>query len=104
MEVYYRAKSTPRRLILGRAFLTCVEMYTVLTEIESTVNSRPLNFIGESIKDGQVITPAHLALGRALKTVPDIPHGTQCEAPINDRYLYRQRLIGHFWKRWQAEY
>ena len=99
-----RSLKEPLRKILGKAFLTYVEMYTVLTEIESTVNSRPLTFVGESIKDGQVITPAHLALGRALKTVPDIPHGTQCEAPINDRYLYRQRLIGHFWKRWKAEY
>ena len=79
-------------------------MYTVLTEIESTVNSRPLTFVGESIKDGQVITPARHALGRALKTVPGIPHGKQFEAPISDRYLYRQRLIGHFWKRWRAEY
>ena len=99
-----RSLREPLRKILGKAFLTYVEMYTVLTEFESTVNSRPLTFVGESIKDGQVITPAHLALGRALKTVPDIPHGTQCEAPINDRYFYRQRLIGHFWKRWQAEY
>ena len=23
---------------------------------------------------------------------------------MNDRYLYCQRLIGHFWKIWQAEY
>ena len=96
---WIRRPSRNWKKILGKAFLTYVEMYTVLTEIESTVNSRPLTFVGESIKDGQVITPAHLALGRALKTVPDIPHGTQCEAPINDRYLYRQRLIGHFWKR-----
>ena len=79
-------------------------MYTVLTEIESTINSRPLTFVGESIKDGQVITPTYLVLGRALKTIPDIPHGKQREAPISERYLYRQRVIGNFWKRWQAEY
>ena len=99
-----RSLKEPLRKILGRAFLTYTKMYTILTEIEATVNSRPLTFVGESIKDGQVITPAHLALGRALKTIPDIPHGKQCEAPISERYLYRQRLTGHFWKRWQAEY
>ena len=63
-----------------------------LTSI-TTVNSRPFTFVGESIKDGQVITLEHLVLGRALKTVPDIPHGKQCEAPIDGKYLYRQRLI-----------
>ena len=39
------------------------------------INSRPLTFIGESIEDGEVVTPAHLALGRALKTIPDISYG-----------------------------
>ena len=31
---------------------------------------------------------------RALKTILDIPHGKQCEAPIGDWYLYNPRTNG----------
>ena len=44
-------------------------MYTVLTDIEAVISSRPLTFIGNDINDGEVITPAHLALGRSLKAI-----------------------------------
>ena len=99
-----RSLKEPLRKVLGRALLSYVEMYTILTEIESMINSRPLTFIGESIGDGEVITPAHLASGRALKTILDVPYGVHNESSISGRYLYRERLMGHYWKRWQSEY
>ena len=92
------------RKVLCKAFLSYVEMCTILKEIESMINSRPLTFIEKSIGDNEVITPAHLALGRALKTIPDVPYGVHKECSISGTYLYRQRLMGIFWKRRQSEY
>jgi hypothetical protein len=61
----------PLRRVLGKALLTYTEMYTVLTDIESTINFRPLTYIGDDIIDGKIITPALLAIGRDLNQVPD---------------------------------
>ena len=94
----------PLRKILGKALLTYMEMYTVLTDIEAVINSRPLTFIGNDINDGEVITPAHLALGRSLKAIPDVSAKSSTRAPVSSRFLYRQNLVNRFWRRWLAEY
>ena len=39
---------------------------TVLTDIEAIINSRPLSYVGDDIRDGRIITPALLAIGRDL--------------------------------------
>ena len=91
----------PLRRVLGKALLTYTEMYTVLTSIEATINSRPLTFIGDDIRDGRVITPALLAIGRDLGSVPDIQLR---EVPLDERYYYQQQLQNHFWDRWMREY
>ena len=50
----------PLRKVLGKAFLNYKEMMTVLTDIESMINSHPLTYIGDDIRDGRIITPALL--------------------------------------------
>ena len=47
------------------------------------------------------ITPAHLALGRSLSSLPDVCNK---EMSIQVRYKYLQQLQDHFWKRWSKEY
>ena len=91
----------PLRRVLGKALLTYTEMYTVLTDIEATINSRPLTYIGDDIKDGRIITPALLAVGRDLNQIPNEPNR---EISLADRYSYQQQLKNHFWKRWIREY
>lgn len=89
----------PLRKILGKALLTYTEMYTVLTDIEAVVNSRPLTPIGSNIHDGKIISSVHLALGRGLKEIPDLPKGLADNSPVSSRLLYRQNLLNRFWKR-----
>ena len=81
--------------------LSYVEMYTVLTDIECAINQRPLTYQGSDPKDLNPITPAHLAVGRALTSLPDV---CTKELPIKVRYKYLQQLQDHFWKRWTKEY
>jgi len=94
----------PLRKVLGRGFLSYAELTTVLTRIEAVINTRPLTTVSDDVRDPTPITPAHPALGRSLFDLPDFE-----EIPVNEdtsrqRYLYQQRLVNHFWKRWRGEY
>jgi len=78
-------------------------MMTVLTDIEAIINSRPLTYVGDDIRDGGVITPALLAIGRDLGSPPDAPP-RKAEVSLSERCKYQQRLQSHFWSRWLREY
>ena len=49
----------PLKKVLGQALLTVQELYTVLTEVESLVNQRPLTYQGDVYKE-PLISPAML--------------------------------------------
>jgi len=90
------------RKVLGNALLTYTEMYTLLTDIEATLNQRPLTYHGSDPTDPVPITPSQLAIGRNLKEVPTLMGNPSVS--ISARYKYLQRLLKHFWKRWTTEY
>ena len=59
------------RKVLGNAGLTFDELFTVLVEVEETLNSRPITY--EYDETGEVVlTPSHLLFGRRVKTMPDM--------------------------------
>ena len=57
-------------------------------------------------RDLSPITPAHLAIGRPLNQLPDVSQGNPEESSKRflERYLYLQRLLNQYWKRWKQEY
>ena len=66
--------------------------------------SRP--FTTES-DDGDLtpVTPDHRAHGRSLLSLSDIADEVSAnEGTTRQRYLYRQKLLHHFWQRWRGEY
>ena len=77
-------------------------MYTILTDIEAALNQRPLTYLGSDPKNPQAITPSHLAIGRALQTIPFSFNDPK--VTVSSRYKYLQMLLKHFWKRWSNEY
>ena len=58
------------RKVLGNAKLTFDEFFTVLVEIEGTLNSRPLTYTYDEL-DEEVLTPSHSMHGRRLQSLPD---------------------------------
>ena len=103
MAAVKSAKSLLRKII-GMHPLTLDELITVVTEIEATLNSRPLVPLDLSSSDGvQAFTPAHFLVGRPLHTLP-------LRSQTNDKISYLRRwnlcsrLSSEFWPRLSQEY
>ena len=104
-ERLVRSVKEPLSKVLGKALLSYQELATVLTRIEADINSRPLTTVSDDIRDLTPITPAHLALGRSLFSLPDVEDEVSAnKSTTRQRYLYQQKLINHFWQRWRGEY
>ena len=103
-ERMVKSVKTPLKKILGNALLSTTELYTILTDIEAMINSRPLTYLGDDIRDPEPITPAHLSVGRSLQSIPNGSIMEENRGHVIQRFLYHQRLLNHFWKRQRLEY
>ncbi|XP_070519743.1 uncharacterized protein [Cardiocondyla obscurior] len=102
-EAAVKATKHHIRWVIGEATLTFEEMYTLLTQIEACLNSRPLIPLSDDPEDLEALTPGHFLIGNALNAVPE-----PCLANVSDNRLSRwelvQKMRDHFWRRWSAEY
>lgn len=104
-------RSTKRCLkkMIGHAKLTYEELLTLIVEIESIINSRPLSYLSP-IDIEQPLTPSHLLVGRRLLSIPDFRVSEDEYDPIVTTELLTKRvkslneILKHFWKRWRNEY
>ena len=98
------AKRSPRNILL-KSKLTYEELLTVIFEIESVVNWRPLCYVYD---DGieEVITPSHLLLGRRVLTKldSDFNENNMDRDVLSRRVHYLQALIVHYCNRWWREH
>lgn len=89
--------------VIGEQMLTYEELYTLLTQIESCLNSRPLSPLSSDPHDLNPLTPGHFLIGTALSSLPD--HDlTSLKTNRLNRYQLIQQMFQHFWQRWQKEY
>ncbi len=96
-------KSLLKRVI-GENKLTFEEMSTVLCQVESCLNSRPLVPLNSPNDDGiEALTPGHFLIGKPLEALPD-----QTDVPIKQTFSRKwnlcQSLSREFWSRWSKEY
>ncbi|XP_031339663.1 uncharacterized protein LOC116168131 [Photinus pyralis] len=89
--------------VVGNSILTFEEMYTVLTQIEACLNSRPLTPLSSNPDDLLPLTPAHFIIGESLVT-PVEPDMEEMKMNRLSRYELIQKLRRDFWKRWSREY
>lgn len=91
------------RRVIGKSVLNFEELYTVLTQIEACLNSRPLFAISSDSRDPEPLTPGHFLIGTPILSIPD-PDFT--DVPVNrlGRWQLLQRFIQSVWKKWSKDY
>lgn len=98
-----KSTKTHLRKVLSNASLTFEEFYTVLTQIEAVLNSRPLFANSSDAHEPSALTPGHFLIGRELVAIPE-PTLEKVQVNRLTRWTYLQSLRDHFWKRWSNEY
>ncbi|XP_018400775.1 PREDICTED: uncharacterized protein LOC108778168 [Cyphomyrmex costatus] len=89
--------------IIGNAHLTFEEMQTILCDIETILNSRPIAPLSEDPNDLAYLSPGHFLIGTTVDSFPchDLSN-------ISENRLVRwqrvEQLRQHFWRRWSSEY
>ncbi|XP_011304741.1 uncharacterized protein [Fopius arisanus] len=83
--------------------LTYEQLNTLLIEIETILNSRPLCTLSADPNDPLAITPAHLLIGGSFNALPE-----KSLLPVADNRLSTFHFITKarqdFWKTWNKEY
>ena len=103
---------------IGKLHLSLTQLQTVITEIESVVNSRPLVYVDNEIEN-EIITPAHF-LSLNPKTGTPILKQIDDDDDINDPDYQNEELttaqklletwkkgnrhLEQFWKVWKDQY
>ena len=76
---------------------------TLMCEVESIVNGRPITKVSDDHRDLEALTPNHLLLMNPGSSIPP-GHFTKDDNHIQRRWRQVQYLANLFWRRWLREY
>ncbi|CAG9137506.1 unnamed protein product [Plutella xylostella] len=89
--------------VIGQQLLSYEELVTVLAQIESVLNSRPLTVLSADPAEPAALTPSHFLHTAPLLSLP--------AAEVHDdnlsllhRHSLLDKLVQSFWRRWRVEY
>lgn len=102
-EAGIRSVKTHLARVVGNQRLTFEEFYTILTVIESLLNSRPLTPLSSDPSDLTALTPGHFLTLEPLSMVPEENLLDQ-KISVCHRWKMIQKMHQDFWRRWHAEY
>ncbi len=89
---------------LGPYPLRYDELYTLITEAEAILNSRPLLPLqSDDVTDGSYLTAGHFLIGRPLLAPPS-PAAPQGQLRLLRRWNLVTRLMADLWKQWLGSY
>ena len=89
---------------VGLHVLSFEELNTVVIQIESILNSRPLAAMSNDPNDLQPITPAHFLLGRPANDIPSAFDNMDENISLTQRFKLLERIKRSFWKSWYRDY
>ncbi|XP_062714411.1 uncharacterized protein LOC134291109 [Aedes albopictus] len=77
---------------------------TVLAEVESLVNSRPLTYLPLESEEHEALTPNHFLLLNSSGVVQPAVRPMDDAAALRSSWNAIQVMLDNFWKRWLKEY
>ena len=104
--VWERCIRTVRKVLsalMHQQVLDDEALITLMCEVESIINGRPLTKLSDDPRDSEPLTPNHLLL---LRSSNIFPPGLFVKQDVYSRRRWRQvqYLADIFWKRWLREY
>ena len=103
-EASVKSMKSHLRKIVGNAKLNFEELTTVLTQVESCLNSRPICPLPDSDDGFEALTPGHFLIGRPLESIPDPLVDIYHPNSLLKRWRLCQLIARHFWQRWSMDY
>lgn len=102
-ERMVRSVKTALAAVLGERSPPEEVLHTLITEVEHTLNSRPLTHLSAEPGEEEALTPNHFLIGRSCGAAV---LGRFDDADLVGRPSWKtaQRLADHFWSRWLKEY
>ncbi|KAF2891793.1 hypothetical protein ILUMI_14380, partial [Ignelater luminosus] len=92
------------KFALGKSRVNIDELQTILTEIEATVNARPLTYIDNDKDNLSILSPSSFLLKCESQCVlPEVQTNLKRETVLQ-RWKERQRILSKFWKKWSTDY
>ncbi|XP_059223145.1 uncharacterized protein LOC131996956 [Stomoxys calcitrans] len=91
------------RKVAGNVKYTFEEFQTLLSKIESCLNSRPLSPMSQSPSDFDALTPGHFLIGSPI-LAPIDPNVREAPMSLLNRWQRLQSIHQHFCARWKDEY
>ena len=98
------------RKVLYRKRVSLDELQTVVIEIQSRVNNRPLTYISSNRDSPEALTPSHLLCGRRINAIPPVVLEDESDPnymdhdQLNKQFSLLSCIISKFEKLWRQEY
>ncbi|GBM47722.1 hypothetical protein AVEN_16318-1 [Araneus ventricosus] len=97
------------RKVLGRALLSFEELSTILTEVEAVLNSRPLTYVYNDLREPLPLQPVQfLNFARSDSTLPinfkEIIAAGSSRPSLIKRKKYQDLLAKQLWSKWKKQY
>ncbi len=102
-ERLVRSVKTTLHQIMPRRSPTDQLLQSMLLEVESIVNSRPLTYVPLENANDEALTPNHFLLGASSGSKPLGVFDDEKQL-LKKNYLKSQQYASHFWRRWIKEY
>ncbi|XP_047146189.1 uncharacterized protein LOC124819048 [Hydra vulgaris] len=100
-ERLVRSVKITMKKTIGKSLLSYEELETILCEIESVINSRPLFYMSEDDTE-EALTPYHLMYGRNI--VNKMNGISLLPNDISKRAIFIKTTIFNFWRRFATSY
>lgn len=89
--------------VVGDTHITYENFNTLITQIESILNSRPISPLSNDPNDLEPLTPGHFIIGDKLTALPDENVEFSTINNVN-KFQQIQRMTQSFWRRWHSDY